>query len=117
MANLRAVVETALGIVANFAVSAGRFRGNVLLQGMCVILAYEFTQWKMMRNPVRPHYLPPSMRTHMDALSLNILDLSEEEISSSWTTMRSDAVRAGAVQLRDKVPGSSAPALIYSGSY
>ena len=106
MCNLRAIVETALGVVSNFRVSGGRFRGSPFLQTMCVVISYELTQWKMMRSILRPHHLPPALKCAFETRSLDILQAPEAEVARWWSQAHLQAIREGSEDRSNpEVPG------------
>jgi len=84
LCNLRSVVETALGIVGNFRISSGKFRGNYVQQAMAVTLCYELTQWRMMRSLLRPDHLPKALQLAFYEASDKVLNASIEEMAALW---------------------------------
>lgn len=84
LCNLRSVVETALGIVGNFRISGGKFRGNYVQQVLAVTLCYELTQWKMMRSLLRPDHVPKALQLVFYEASDKVLNASIEEMAALW---------------------------------
>lgn len=114
LCNHRSVVETALGLVANFRYSSERFKGTAVRHAMVLIICYELTQWKLMRSLLRPHLLPASFVTALQALSSTALLMTPGQFQGALSKALDDVVQAQEAHEGPLRPGCSSRRLIFS---
>lgn len=51
--SLRSVVEVVIGLVGNFKVTSEKFKQSPELQAICIMIAYQLTNWTLKQYPIR----------------------------------------------------------------